>query len=202
MKKFTLFILTLLLTSRLCLFAQQPFIGEIQIFAGNFAPQGWAICDGSLLLIADNDALFNLIGTTYGGDGQTTFGLPDLRGRIPVHQGQGSGLSNYDIGQMAGTETVTLTTAQIPAHFHIETLTLPVSSTLGDKDTPVNNYFTVNPSRASEFSANPSNATMGPALNISGNSDPSGGNQPHENRMPYLAVNYIISLYGIFPSPN
>jgi microcystin-dependent protein len=202
MKKFTLIILTLLLTSRLCLFAQQPFVGEIQIFAGNFAPVGWAICDGSLLPILENETLFNLIGTTYGGDGVNTFGLPDLRGRIPVDQGQGQGLSNYAMGQMAGTETVTLTTAQIPAHSHIETLTLPVSSALGDKDTPGNNYFTVNPSRASEFSVNPSNATMGPVLNISGNSDPSGGNQPHENRMPYLVVNYIIALYGIFPTPN
>jgi microcystin-dependent protein len=202
MKKFTLFIITLLLTSRLCLFAQQSFIGEIQIFAGNFAPAGWAICDGSLLPISENDALFALIGTTYGGDGQNTFALPDLRGRIPVHQGQGPGLSSYVIGQMSGTETVTLTTNQLPSHAHLETLTLPVSSALGDKDTPENNYFTVNPSRASEFSSNASNALMAPALNISGNSDPAGGNQTHENRMPYLVVNYIISLYGIFPSQN
>lgn len=202
MKKFALIILTLLLTSRLCLFAQTPFVGEIQIFAGNFAPVGWAICDGSLRSIAENDVLFALIGTTYGGDGVTTFALPDLRGRIPVDQGQGPGLSNYAMGQMAGTESVTLTTAQIPAHSHTEAITLPVSSALGDKDTPVNNYFTVNPSRGSEFSANHPNAQMGSALNISGNSDVSGSNQPHENRMPYLVVNYIISLYGIYPTPN
>ena len=202
MKKFALIVLTLLLTSRLCLFAQTPFVGEIQIFAGNFAPAGWAICDGSLRSIAENDVLFTLIGTTYGGDGVTTFALPDLRGRIPVDQGQGPGLSNYVMGQMAGTETVTLTTAQIPTHSHTVGITLPVSSALGDKDTPVNNYFTVNPSRGSEFSANPSNAQMGSVINISGNSDVSGGTQPHENRMPYLVVNYIISLYGIYPTPN
>ena len=202
MKKTTLILILLLSISRLCTFAQQPFVGEIQIFAGNFAPNGWAFCDGSLLSIADYETLFNLIGTTYGGDGQSTFALPDLRGRIPVHQGQGAGLSSRVIGQTGGTETVTLTTSQIPAHFHIPTFTLPVSSALGDKDTPVNNYFTVNPSRGSEFSSNTSNALMGSVLTISGNTDNSGGSQPHENRMPYLAVNFIISLYGIFPSPN
>lgn len=202
MKKIILIIFILFSTSRLSLFAQQPFIGEIQIFAGNYAPFGWAICNGSLLSISQYDALFSLIGTTYGGDGVTTFALPDLRGRIPVHQGQGPGLSYYVIGQTGGTEIVTLTTAQIPSHSHAQTITLPVSSALGDKDTPENNYFTVNPSRASEFSANPSNATMGSVLTVSGHSDISGCSEPHENRMPYLAINYIIALYGIYPSQN
>lgn len=178
----------------------QPYIGEIQIFAGNFATEDWAICDGSLLEITEYSALYALIGTTYGGDGINTFALPDLRGRIPIHQGQGNGLTNKVIGEMGGTENVTLTANQMPQHVHEQTLTLPVNSGLGDQNTPEGNYLSVNPARTNGFSSNVSNATMGTVLNVSGSTAPTGGNQGHENRMPYLSVNYIIALNGIFPS--
>jgi len=199
MKKISIIIITLFVTCNTYLFAEQPYVGEIQIFGGNFPPMNWSICDGKLLVISENEALFQLIGTTYGGDGETTFALPDLRGRIPIHQGQGPGTSYYSLGEKAGVETVTLTTAQMPLHSHLITVNLPVSASLGDRDTPENNYLTVNPSRGSEFSSNGANAVMAPVLNISGNSDNTGGNQAHENRMPYLAVTYIICLQGVFP---
>ncbi len=169
-----------------------PYVGEIRIFSGNFAPQGWAFCDGSLLAIADNDVLFTLIGTTYGGDGQNTFALPDLRGRIPVHMGTGPGLSNYTIGQSAGTEAVTLLTSQLPTHNH----TLTGSSANAVTTDPTNNFLAAQPGLL-EYSSDPPGGTL-KASSVSN----SGGSQPHENRMPILAVNYIISLFGIFPSQN
>lgn len=160
-----------------------PFIGEIRIFAGNFAPQGWAFCDGSLLDIATNDALFNLIGTTYGGDGVNTFALPDLRGRIPFHSGVDP------IGTASGQETVTLQTSQLPQHTHIAqasanaaTATTPAGNTWaswGDAQ-----YVDVVPDQPMDPAA------IGPA----------GGAQPHENRPPYLGLSFIISLFGIFPT--
>ena len=169
-----------------------PYIGEIRMFAGNFAPVDWAFCNGALMAIVQDEALFALIGTYYGGDGQTTFALPNLQSRFPVHMGQGSGLSNYVIGEMAGTETVTLTTSQIPAHTH----TAPASSSTSGTAAPVNGDGWASPSGAKEYaSTNTVPVTMLPAAVQS-----AGGNQPHDNMPPYLAVNFIIALFGIFPS--
>lgn len=167
-----------------------PFIGEIRMAGFNFAPNGWAFCDGSLLPIAQNDALFALIGTTYGGDGQETFALPDLRGRIPIHAGtlSGSG-SNYPIGSAAGVESVTLTTGQMPAHTH-----LPQAGSYGNSDTPAGNFFAAS-ATVDPFVTVPPNSAMNPAT-----VQPAGGSQPHDNQPPYLAINFIISLFGIFPS--
>jgi microcystin-dependent protein len=165
-----------------------PYIGQIKIFAGNFAPNGWVFCDGRLLPIAENDALFALIGTTYGGDGQVTFGVPDLRGRLALNQGQGAGLSNYLIGQALGSETVTLTQNQLPAHSH---------SVLGNNATvgtvPNGATWALN-SAILGYGTSAALQSMNPASVIA-----SGGNQPHSNIMPYLAVNFILSLFGIFP---
>lgn len=168
------------------------YIGEIRIFAGNFAPQGWAFCDGSLQSIADNTTLFTLIGTTYGGDGQNTFGLPDLRGRVPLHQGSGPGLSPYVIGQSGGSESVTLQTSQLPLHNHI----LSGNSANANTTDPTNNFLAAQPGLL-EYSPGPPGGVLNSASTGS-----AGGSQPHENRMPILGVNYIISLFGIFPSRN
>lgn len=169
----------------------QPYVGEIRLFGGNFAPAGWMFCDGSLLPISENETLFQLIGTTYGGDGQSTFALPDLRGRLPMHMGQGSGLSNRILAETGGAETVTLTVQQIPIHTHAPAAV----SGNGNQATPQNgvwagvttSIYTTNPP------STPFNATLGGS---------SGGSQPHENLMPFLCVSFIISLYGIFPSPT
>jgi microcystin-dependent protein len=168
-----------------------PFIGEIRMFGGNFAIQGWAFCDGSLLAISEYDTLFNLIGTTYGGDGQETFALPDLRGRAPVHMGQSAGTSSFVLGQQAGTESVTLTTQQIPAHTHV-----PQASTNGGSDSPSGNVWG-NSATGKPYGPVPTNAALNAASVQS-----SGGSQPHDNMQPYLVVNYIISLFGIYPSQN
>jgi microcystin-dependent protein len=164
----------------------QPYVGEIRIFAGNFAPAGWMFCDGQLLPISENETLFNLIGTTYGGDGQSTFALPDLRGRVPLHMGNG-----FTLAQTGGVETVTLTTTQIPAHGH-PLLTAGVS---GDAQHVSNNVLAdgtggLNPYQPA-VSGTPMNAT---SLNNA------GGSQPHDNMQPYLVLDFIISLFGIFPS--
>jgi microcystin-dependent protein len=162
-----------------------PYIGEIRMFAGSFAPSGWAICDGSLLPIASNTPLFALIGTTYGGDGQSLFALPDLRGRVPVHQGPG-----FVLGQMAGTEQVTLNAAQMPAHSH----GWVAASSLGTASAGPGDLL-ASSSTTNHFSSS------APSAQLAGNAvTPAGGGQPHENRAPYLAVNFIIALYGIFPS--
>jgi microcystin-dependent protein len=168
------------------------YIGEIRMFAGNFPPQGWAFCDGQLLSIADNDALFALIGTTYGGDGQQTFALPDLRGRIPLHQGAGPGLSNRVIGEIAGAESVALSQAQIPAHSHAFFAT-------SDAASPTSTAFGSVPA-----------TTSGTAIYGAGPGQPmsaqavlqSGGGQSHSNIAPSLCVSFIISLFGIFPSQS
>jgi len=168
-----------------------PYVGEIRLFAGNFAPQGWALCQGQLVSIAENDTLFNLIGTTYGGDGQTTFALPDLRGRVPVHQGQGPGLSPRTIGELGGQEAVTLVLAQTPAHGH----GLVASTTLG-KAAPGPGAV-VSATTVAVYGSGAGNAPMsGGGLGPSG-----GGGQPHPNMPPFLGMNFIISLFGIFPSP-
>jgi microcystin-dependent protein len=166
-----------------------PFIGEIRMFAGTFNPSGWEFCEGQLLPISENDALFILLGTTYGGDGQTTFALPDLRGRLPLHQGSLSGTS-FQLGEQAGVESVTLTTNQIPIHSHA----MLCSSTAGATSNPLNAVAAL--SDLSQYSTQAANTQMGnPALT----SDIAGGSQPHENFMPYLCINFIISLFGEFP---
>jgi len=163
-----------------------PYVGEIRIFAGNFAPVGWNFCNGELLPISEFSTLFNLIGTTYGGDGQTTFALPDLRGRIPIHQRTG-----YVIGENAGVETVTLTPSQLPTHTHA----LGANSGHGNQPSPGGGVYAV--SSVEMFSsAAPSTALNSQALATV------GGGQPHENRIPFLAINFIISLFGIYPSQS
>jgi len=169
-----------------------PYIGEIRIFAGNFAPAGWMICAGQTLPISENDVLFTLIGTTYGGDGQETFNLPNLAGRIPLHMGTGPGLQSYQIGESAGVESVTLTTQQIPNHSHAWT----ASTGGGTSNTPENNITATPPVAKLYRFATPD--TELPQTPI----QPNGGSQPHENLMPYICINYIISLYGVFPSPS
>src|ERR1700676_1722061 len=170
----------------------QPFIGEIRMFAGNFPPAGWAFCDGRLMLISQNSALFNLIGTTYGGDGVNTFGLPDLRGRVPIHQGQGPGLHLYAIGQIGGEENLTLTTSQMPAHNHKF-----VSAANPGLDSPSNSVLGSPSSGAELYAPSGPPGTINAAANAS-----VGGSQPHPNLMPYLCTSFIISLFGVFPSRN
>jgi microcystin-dependent protein len=167
-----------------------PILGTIIMFAGNFEPRGWAFCNGQTLGIAQNSALFSLLGTMYGGDGVTTFQLPDLRGRVPMHPGNGNGLTPRVQGEMPGTETVTLTQAQMPQHSH----DLNVSNIPGDNDRPSGDYL----ARSQIYSANGTVlATLNP-LTLSA----AGGNQPHANIQPSLCVQFIIALEGIFPSRN
>jgi microcystin-dependent protein len=172
----------------------QPYVGEIRMFAGNFAPAGWAFCQGQLLPISEYEALFNLIGTTYGGDGQSTFRLPDLQGRLPIHQGTGVGLSSRAIGEISGVEQVTLTTPQVPPHTH----PLNASTAAASLGVPGGNVtaFTYSDSATVLYASAVTDATM--ASQSVGSSV--GGNQPHENRMPYLNISFIISLFGLFPS--
>jgi microcystin-dependent protein len=170
----------------------QPYVGEVRMFAGNFAPMGWMFCSGQILPIFENETLFQLIGTTYGGDGLSTFGLPDLQGRVPIHFGNSRTGTTYILAQNGGAETVTLTTQQIPVHTHPMTVTDDPASTAN----PQGNILAV-PASATPYMQN--NATL--ALNPS-SITPVGGSQPHNNFQPYLCVNFIISLFGIFPSPN
>lgn len=170
-----------------------PFVGEIRMFAGNFAPRGWAFCDGQLLAVSQNDALFSLFGTIYGGDGRTTFGLPDLRGRIPVHQGTGPGLSPRPLGQKTGTEKVTLTLNQFPSHSHMVQASnnAATSTTLNGRvlarGVEPNDTFYVAPG-----------GTQNPLIN--GMVANTGGSRSHTNMMPSLAVNFIVALVGVYPS--
>ena len=167
----------------------EPFVGEIRMFAGNFAPRGWAFCDGQLLAVSQNDALFSLLGTIYGGDGRTTFGLPDMRGRIAIHAGSGPGLSPRRLGAKFGTEKETLTVNELPSHTH------PLQAT----DDASNNQQPANalPGRAqidaytSDFSAQHFATTAISSV---------GGSRSHLNLMPFLCINFIIALYGIYPS--
>lgn len=167
----------------------QPYVGEIRMFAGNFAPAGWMFCEGQLLPISENETLFQLIGTTYGGDGQSTFALPDLRGRIPIHQGNG-----FVLAETGGAEEITLTVSQIPAHSH------PMLAT-GNTATgtaPAGNVFATGAEvTTTAFGSDAPFAAMHPSTVSS-----VGGSQPHTNFQPYLCVDFIISLYGIFPSPT
>jgi microcystin-dependent protein len=170
----------------------QPYVGEIRMFAGTFAPAGWMLCDGQLLPISENETLFQLIGTTYGGDGQSTFALPDLQSRIPIHQGTGGGIT-YTLAEAAGTEQETLTVQQTPGHTH------PLTASTGDGTTPnpQGNVLAQTPAGIFPYIEDT------PAANIAaGAIGPAGGSQPHENCQPFLCINYIISLFGIFPSPT
>jgi microcystin-dependent protein len=172
----------------------QPFVGEIRMFGGNFPPNGWMFCEGQLLAISEFETLFNLIGTTYGGDGQTNFALPDLRGRLPVHLGTNAGIT-FQIGELAGVEQVTLTTQQIPQHFH-----LLQATAAGPQLSPAG----ANP--ATEQSANQPGVMQYGASTGAGTTLhqstilPTGGSQPHDNMQPYLCVSFIISMFGVFPS--
>jgi microcystin-dependent protein len=180
----------------------EPFIGQIMMFGGNFAPKGWATCDGQLLSIAQNTALFSILGTTYGGDGQTTFGLPDLRGRVPVHQGQGPGLSPYTLGEVTGVENVTLIQTQIPAHTHVAASAVNVAaSSLAPTDTPADSVLTGG-GGINIYTPTPDGSTKMNAGMVTTTVQPSGGSQPHDNIQPLLCINFCIALEGIFPSRN
>ena len=170
----------------------EPFVGEVRMFAGNFAPRGWAFCDGQLLAVSQNDALFSLLGTIYGGDGRTTFGLPDLRGRLPVHAGTGPGLMPVNLGQKAGVEKVTLQTSQLPSHTHA----MRASNDVADQGAPSNAVVPAQVSGLTLFrsDAAPNASFATEAITAR------GGNQPHNNLQPFLCVNFIIALVGIYPS--
>jgi microcystin-dependent protein len=170
----------------------QPFIGEIRIFAGNFAPVGWAFCEGQVQAISQNNALFALIGTTYGGDGVQTFNLPDLRGRIPVHQGTGNGGFTTILGQLAGSESVTLLSQNMPVHTHA----MSASSSPGHVADPSSAFVAADRDFAAFDATVPSVAMATPAVGLV------GGNLPHDNMPPFLCLSFIISLFGIFPSQN
>ena len=189
----------------------QPYLGMIILVPYNFAPRGWAFCQGQILPINQNTALFSLLGTTYGGNGQTTFALPDLRGRVPNGMGQGPGLSNYSIGQVGGVETATLTVNQMPAHTHVITpggltATSRVKNAAGNRQTPVGNVPAIEAAGVTAtYSDQAPDASMGAgAIAISGSptAATAGGSQPFDNLQPYLTMNYCIALQGIFPSRN
>lgn len=184
----------------------EPFIGQIQPYGFNFAPRGWATCDGQLLPISQNTALFSLLGTIYGGDGRTTFALPDLRGRAPMHQGNGPGLYTRKIGGKGGTEMVTLAVSQMPAHDHTGQATLigkvKCSSGAGNADSPVGNSL-AELDRHNQYSNAGANADMANGtVDATGTltTSTAGGSQPHNNMPPYLVINYCIALVGLFPS--
>jgi microcystin-dependent protein len=172
--------------------ASEPFIGQIQYFPYNFAPRSWAFCNGQLLPISQNTALFALIGTFYGGDGRTTVGLPDMRGRAPIHPGQGPGLSRYAIGQKGGVETVTLTSNQVPSHSH----TLFGTNNLGDQASPAGGALARDGRDQTYRNEAPDTDLVADSIATS------GGGQPHNNMPPYLALNCNIALTGLFPSRN
>jgi len=179
--------------------AQEPYLGNIVMFAGNFAPRGWAFCEGQILPISQNTALFSLLGTTYGGDGRTTFALPDLRGRAPVSAGRGPGLSDRRWGERFGVETVTLNTNQIPNHNHSGTTTLQIAvSTDGGTELNTNRNVLANHADAFNTDASAGATLAGASLTIVNE----GGNQAHNNMQPSIAIHYIIALQGLYPSRN
>jgi microcystin-dependent protein len=170
-----------------------PFVAEIRIFPFSFAPKGWAFCNGQLLPISQNTALFSLLGTTYGGDGRSNFALPDIQGSAPMHPGQGPGLSLHDLGETGGTETVTLLESEIPAHNHqmgaqtnpLSAVAVPSATTTLSRPASGNLYFTT---------GSPTSATMNPSIIA-----PAGGDQPHNNLQPYLTLSFCIALQGVYP---
>ena len=170
----------------------QPYVGEIRLFAGNFAPAGWMFCSGQLLPISENETLFQLIGTTYGGDGQSTFALPDLQSRVPLHFGTGGG-GSYVLAESAGAETVTLSVQQLPLHNHPEVASLNP----GTSQNPTGNVLARPTSARPNLLAYNSDS---PVLMNAAAVTSVGGSQPHENLQPFLCINYIISMFGIFPS--
>jgi microcystin-dependent protein len=172
--------------------AQNPYLGEIRYVAFNFAPKGWMTCSGQLLAISENQALFQLLGTTFGGDGKSTFGLPDMRGRVPVGTGQGLGLTNRTLGEQGGQESVALTVAQMPAHRH----TLNASNAAASSNGPAGNVLAATSSTAIYTNQAPDVTLEAASVNIRGQS------QPHENMQPYLGMTCVIAVQGIFPSPN
>lgn len=192
-KSITVTFLFLLLSIGHNVNAQEGYIGEIRMFAGNFAPRNWALCDGQLLSIAQHTALFSILGTVYGGDGRTTFALPDLRGRVAIHPGNGPGLSSYRLGQTGGAETNTMTISQMPQHNH------PVNAVAedGNQSVPTRNLPAGTKVLDKEYSDATANTTMNPAM-----IGEQGGGQPINNIQPYGTVNYIICLQGVFPSRN
>jgi microcystin-dependent protein len=167
----------------------QPYVGEIRMFGGSFAPAGWAFCNGQPLPISENEALFNLIGTTYGGDGQETFNLPDLQGRVPLHMGAGPDGTTYQLGEKDGVETVTLNASQVPVHNHA----LVASGTSAQAPQPQGAVL------AQTITVQPYIADAGQAALAPASVTPAGGSQPHENLQPYLCISFIISLFGVFP---
>ena len=169
----------------------EPYVGEIRMFAGNFAPAGWMFCEGQTLPIAENDVLFQLIGTTYGGDGQETFDLPNLQSRIPIHMGTGPDGTTYQIGEAAGVEQVTLTVQQIPSHTH----PLTATKSNGTQINPGGNVLAASTSSLQPYTQDVASV---PLNNQS--ITPAGGSQPHENTQPFLCINFIISLFGVFPN--
>lgn len=171
-----------------------PFVAEIRCFPFNFAPKGWAFCDGQILSISQNTALFSLLGTTYGGDGKSTFALPNLQGAVPLQQGQGPGLSLYDLGQSSGADFITLLDSEMPSHNH-NVMSVPANS--GQVNTAANNvpgHVVTNTNPTNVYITTPLNVTLSPNT-IS----PAGGSQPHNNMMPYLTLNFCIALQGVFP---
>ena len=174
-----------------------PYVGEIRLFGFSRVPNGWFPCDGSLLSIAEYEVLFTLIGTTYGGDGQSTFAVPDLRGRLPIHQGQGPGLSSYVIGQVSGTETVTLIQTQMPAHTHALVATTSASTAITPGPTLLPGTVSGDTFYVNTITGNTAAPMSGQMLAPNG-----GGSQPHDNTMPTLTVQYCIAWAGIFPSQS
>ncbi|WP_428699394.1 phage tail protein [Stappia sp.] len=168
----------------------EPFVGEIRMFAGNFAPRGWAFCDGQLLAVSQNDALFSLLGTIYGGDGRTTFGLPDMRGRLPIHAGHGPGLSERRLGAKSGEEKVTLTVNQMPSHGH----PARADTNIGTEATPAGNVTATSTAVDIYFDGTADSNLRAEAVTHA------GGSQSHTNLMPFLCVHFIIALFGIYPS--
>lgn len=169
----------------------EPYVGEIRMFAGNFAPNGWMFCEGQTLPISENEVLFQLIGTTYGGDGEETFNLPNLASRIPIHMGTGPDGTTYQIGEMAGTESETLSTQQIPVHNHA----FMASTAVGTANTPGGNIPAALTGSAMLYREVAPSGTLATQANVI-----TGGSQPHDNTQPFLCLNYIISLFGVFPS--
>jgi microcystin-dependent protein len=179
----------------------ESFIAQIMMFAGNFAPRGWALCNGQILSIAQNTALFSLLGTTYGGNGQTTFALPNLQGRVPVHPGQLAGGSNYQLGETSGTESVTLTNSQMPAHTHPTTVTIQSASSSQAPSTEPAGAVLVGGTTYAVFAPAPDGTAMNPGM-ATATVALTGGNQPVGILQPFLCINFCICMEGIFPSRN